>query len=1010
MSSTPIQPDLTKQEVCEAVSTATMVKEAASRDAVLLAAGDPLRVFWANDAASVAFGTTDPAALSQKLFFGERFGGSSVLLRHLPLEGARRLVRLRVVRGFRTHTVTVSVGRSRLSTGRPLYTLVVPLQEAGEERGIEPNAATPDLPRQVEPAVGALDPAALVPSLEGAETAIDPQGGEAPASRFLWRTDAHHHVLEVSGRHPDLHGITDGALIGQSLPNFLAERGCDPEGLLTPAFEGRRTWSGLSLAWPIEGSALVAPVLLGAVPLFDTLRRFQGFRGFAVADFTRPVPARKSSTAPKPDTKPETDARNDTRQAAEALPGKGDTPGPILALAPDPAPPGSVPDSRSISSYAGDLSQSGLDHESAAASPERTDHASSPATAAIEAQTLSEPSPPLDRGPMAEEDDVSAPFRMDQEQAASAERQTSEPSPIGTSDPQSSKVVRLRPYQSLVPYPQSPPGALGQATGQVRATMGPHDLSSVERSALHEIARALGARMPPGDASEHAAAGSASPLQTEAQPVAAAHPVVVGAQILDGLPIAVWFCEEGGVCGANRAFLDLTGYGSAEALAQQGGIEHLLGGSSLAAVSDGSEDRAFSILDASRQSIWVEGRGTVLVVDGRRIDFLTMKRAQHRSHVDGREDADRRDSDDEGQVMNAAADALAIFDEDGRLLRLNRAGERLFGYTEHNIVGETLSTFLAPESRVIASAMVAGSKAGQDSEANAADLMGRKADGTVIPLRMSARRLTPDKLCVAWTDRSEVVGLRQDLARAREDVDRLDGAKSDFLAKLSHELRTPLNAILGFAEVILDERFGPVGNHRYRDYIRDIHESGRMVLALVNDLLDLSRMEAGRLDMSVAAVDANRIVSECVSQLQAVAHRERVIMRMSLPPRLPAALVDERAFRQVMTNILSNAVKFNEPGGQVIVSTAVNEAGSIAVRVRDTGIGMSDAEIASAMEPFRQIATTKPGAGNGLGLPITKALVEANRATMSIKSRKHEGTLVEILLRAEREPMRVPAA
>jgi signal transduction histidine kinase len=130
--------------------------------------------------------------------------------------------------------------------------------------------------------------------------------------------------------------------------------------------------------------------------------------------------------------------------------------------------------------------------------------------------------------------------------------------------------------------------------------------------------------------------------------------------------------------------------------------------------------------------------------------------------------------------------------------------------------------------------------------------------------------------------------------------------------------------------------------------------------------------------------------------MQPQAAHERIIMRLSLFDKLPRVIADERSLRQIMLNLMSNAVKFNEPGGQVIVSTAVDDSGLAVIRVRDTGIGMSEAELGAALEPFRQIATTRPTRGTGLGLPLTKALVEANRAGFTIRSRKEQGTLVEV--------------
>ncbi len=201
---------------------------------------------------------------------------------------------------------------------------------------------------------------------------------------------------------------------------------------------------------------------------------------------------------------------------------------------------------------------------------------------------------------------------------------------------------------------------------------------------------------------------------------------------------------------------------------------------------------------------------------------------------------------------------------------------------------------------------------------------------------------------------------------------------------------------MGFAEVMMEERFGPLGSERYKEYLKDVHSSGAHVLSLVNDLLDLSKIEAGKLDLVVERLDVNAAIEECVSIMQNEASREQVIIRMSLAPLAPRIAADERSLRQILLNLLSNAIKFNEPGGQVIVSSAPTEDGHVLVRVKDTGIGMSADEIALALEPFRQVRSARQSQGTGLGLPVTKALIEANRASFAIRSRKKEGTLVEI--------------
>jgi PAS domain S-box-containing protein len=352
-------------------------------------------------------------------------------------------------------------------------------------------------------------------------------------------------------------------------------------------------------------------------------------------------------------------------------------------------------------------------------------------------------------------------------------------------------------------------------------------------------------------------------------------------------------------------------------------------------------------------------------------------------------------------------------DAAGRILTLNRSGEALFGYDQNEVVGEPFSVLFDAQSRAIAEDYLEGLKTNVVKSLlnDGREIVGRARQGGSIPIFMTLGRVSSShaddkdlKFCALLRDMTHWKKVERELDAARQGAERASALKSDFLAKVSHEIRTPLNAILGFAEVIMDERFGPIGNERYKDYLKDIHMSGAHVMSLVNDLLDLSKIEAGKLELNFHAVDANRIISECVSIMQPQANRERVIMRMSLAANLPAISADERSLRQIILNLLSNAVKFNEPGGQVIIATASSDTGHAIIRIRDTGIGMSEQDIETALEPFRQVATARQTSGTGLGLPLTKALVEANHAFFAIKSKKQEGTLVEVTFPVTRVP------
>jgi len=279
------------------------------------------------------------------------------------------------------------------------------------------------------------------------------------------------------------------------------------------------------------------------------------------------------------------------------------------------------------------------------------------------------------------------------------------------------------------------------------------------------------------------------------------------------------------------------------------------------------------------------------------------------------------------------------------------------------------------------------------------EVIGKVPKGGLIPMFMTMGRLgDAPKFCAVLRDITHWKNVEEELVAAKRSAETANSQKSEFLARISHEIRTPLNAIIGFSEVMMEERFGPVGSQRYRDYLHDIHVSGTHMLSLINDLLDLSKIEAGKMELAFESVAVNETIQECVALMQPQANRERIIIRTSLSAEVPNVVADQRSLRQILLNLLSNAVKFTGAGGQVIVATALEDNGEVTLRIRDTGIGMSEKDIETAMKPFRQVGQKARGRGEGtgLGLPLTKALVEANRATFAIDSAPNQGTLVKI--------------
>ncbi|MER9748583.1 PAS domain S-box protein [Mesorhizobium sp. M0140] len=463
---------------------------------------------------------------------------------------------------------------------------------------------------------------------------------------------------------------------------------------------------------------------------------------------------------------------------------------------------------------------------------------------------------------------------------------------------------------------------------------------------------------------------------------------------------------------ANEEFLSLTGYEALDDLADAGGLGALFADPYADdGVSDGT-DRALRLktrdgqefpIEAILRSVpWRDGKALMLVVRRSGEDD-----APASLHVVGDEQTQPDISELKARIaemrtiIDTATDGVVLIGRDGTIRSISRPAEALFGFDSDDVTGKPFASLFAIESQRAARDYLNGlSEPGVASVMNdGREVIGRESQGRFIPLFMTIGRLPNDSgFCAVVRDITQWKRAEEDLTQARAVAERASSQKTDFLARISHEIRTPLNAIIGFSELMVDEKFGPVANDRYRDYLRDINRSGNHVLDLVNDLLDISKIEAGQQEMAYEAVSLNDTLAETVAMMQPQANRERVIIRSSFASRLPEVVADLRSVRQIALNILSNAIRYTQAGGQVIVSTAYETSGDVVMRVRDTGIGMSHAEIEQALKPFKQINALKRGRGDGtgLGLPLTKAMVEANRARFTINSTPGEGTLVEV--------------
>ncbi|KAA2242205.1 ATP-binding protein [Salinarimonas soli] len=895
----------------------------------------------------------------------------------------------------------------------------------------EPPAETSDaLPVEPIPDLDLEEPEPEPPASDRqpeAPPAVDPLDSVRARGtvRFLWQADAAGRFVAVSGALAEIVGPEAADIVGRTwaeIGRFVE----DPGGIVAEHFARGETWSGRTVLWRIGTGDHAVPVDLAGLTIRDRERGLLGFRGFGLiragavmarppsaapdrAPAAEPMLARPAEGRAQPLAAPEEPvaARAPVHEASEPVTDAAvelvHTPATVLDMpAPEPANDRDEPVA-TFSSMAGRISADflmvwetdvPLGGPVAEEFPVAADPQPEPAT---EPEAAAPAMPAAERPVLAEEPPAPMPAATSAEPEPAPEPVTAEalPAPVPAA-------ASAEPEVAPEP-PAGPPAPQKPASGGTTTLR----LSAAERNAFREIARALGARFEDEEESPEAPSTEEEPSPPQPPGLPPLEPSAT--QVLARMPVGVLVHRGEDFIYANRALLDLAGYEGAADLVADGGLARLFRGrAGVLARADVETPAPVPLTTRSGETFaaeirhapvdWEDGPAGLMLVrklpdsdPGFRLKAL---------------EADLRARDGRvrelASILDTATDGVVVLDDVGRILSLNRSAEALFGFEQNEVSGESFTALLAPESHVVGLDYLEGLRAnGVASLLNdGREVLGRVRQGGVIPLFMTMGRVNDGldrKFCAVLRDITAFKKAEDELLAAKRAAEDANAQKSDFLAKISHEIRTPLNAIIGFTEVMLEERFGPVGNERYRDYLRDIHSSGTHVTAVVNTLLDLAKVEAGRMELSFTSVSLGELVTACVSLMQPEAARARIVLRTSFAGKLPPVVADERSVRQVIMNLLSNAVKFTDAGGQVIVSTALTDRGEVAFRVRDTGIGMTEGEIEAALEPFRQLSTARRGGGTGLGLPLTKALVEANRGTLQISSTKSEGTLVEVV-------------
>lgn len=363
-------------------------------------------------------------------------------------------------------------------------------------------------------------------------------------------------------------------------------------------------------------------------------------------------------------------------------------------------------------------------------------------------------------------------------------------------------------------------------------------------------------------------------------------------------------------------------------------------------------------------------------------------------------------------MMESIADGILSIDENCIIQSVNPAASRLFGYEDDKLVGCSASLVL-PDALSEAFRNAQGIGAGEVElerlvGRGALEIVGRRKNGDTFPMEVAVTEMwiASERFFVsAVRDISKQKKSEAELRQALNDAEAANRTKSLFLANMSHELRTPLNAVIGFSEVMKSEMFGPMENERYAEYVGSIHDSSRHLLSVINDILDISRIESGELELDEEWVGVDEVLAWARDRASpGRSGTGDAAVHVAVNPGLPDLLADRRSLRQIVLNLLSNALKFTPPDGEIHLSAWRNELSGVSIAVSDTGIGIPADQVDKMTQPFTQSdnSLARRYEGTGLGLAITQSLVEAHGGRLTIESVEGEGTTVTVRMPANR--------
>jgi PAS domain-containing protein len=805
--------------------------------------------------------------------------------------------------------------------------------------------------------------------------------------RFVWRMDTAGRFSLGSEPSADIVDTLAGIVSGRPWHDINAELGLDPTGRVAQAIASRETWSNIAISWPVDGSDERLEVELAGLPSFDRGRNFTGYRGFGVC---RDV------------------ARIERLAALRRLPATAPSPSPQIGPGGPAAPPGAP-----ASFPPSGASPEGIRSPAAASSGLPSPGPSSPGPSSLGPSSAEDPAP------------VPAPV-----------------APNVVRFPGAGAFAEVRAAEAQSPaLSAGERSAFHELTRQLTVRLQTGEPAADERHA--PVPASLSVTAPTGRLSPatQVPGRAAAWMFDDARPVFAAedHP------LLNRLPVGILVYRYEELLFANRAFLAWTGYPDLAALRMAGGLDALFLDAGVGALADSGQDgRHLAIATSGGDRMPVDGRLFAIHWDGEQaFAVLLFKTAAHEQMRAAEVALGRAEAlaSELGMLLDRVADAILVVDRAGAIVSGHGGGMAFFGRGGHGLVGTGFESLFAPDARAAAAAHLA--RVAGEGGTVAAELTALAGNGELRPMMVTIARIEhgqgpwgqgpwglehpgpghgstepsgsePGASRSSGTrssgTRSSVTGrlsvVLRDMSAVRQagPVDAaalLPGTaaleSAGALANLCHEARGPIRSILEFCDIMLAERFGPIGIDRYRDCIRDISTAGTQVLSRLADAAGLAEIIAGTSRLSVVRVSLNEAVNACVTVQQGAANEARVVIRTALSPGLPPVLADAEAVRAMTVALLLHALQTTRPGGQVIVSTGRAPGGFVVLRVRDNGEGLNEKAIEAALRPSPQ-PLTDPGEAGGLtgGLALAKALADANQAHFAITSKPHQGSLFEV--------------